>query len=252
MSSVIRDYFYAGNYYDHAVQSQIFGNYTVVSTTHLHWNSLIRLVVTILLRIGFVVVQVGNVPIDNVNLILLQNAIDLCCITVIYFLMGFLVAYNSAGLIGAGYWIGDPTIDKNEAIVGWQAVAIASAICTTAVAGRMHIAGCLLVSVLLSGLIQPLLIRWAWMGWMAENELGGKTVVFKDRAGTAVIHIVGGLSGLIGCIVLDKRIMFRGNEYLNNANPNSARNAFGGLLLIFAGLQVNILLDMNQINRINI
>ncbi|KAG5314991.1 AMT13 protein, partial [Acromyrmex insinuator] len=239
MSSVTKDYFYAENYYDYAVQPHTFGNYTAVSTTHLHWNSLIRLILTILLRIGFVFVQIGSVPINNVNLILLQNAVDLCCVTVMYFLTGFLVAYNGdiIGLIGAGHWIGDPTIDKNEAIVGWQAVAIASAICTTAVAGRMHIAGYLLVSILLSGLIQPLLIHWAWMGWMAENELGETTVIFKDQAGAAVIHIIGGLSGLIGCIVLGRR-MFRLKD-LDDANiiPDSARNVFGGLLLIFAGLQ---------------
>ncbi|KYN16863.1 PREDICTED: putative ammonium transporter sll1017 isoform X2 [Trachymyrmex cornetzi] len=239
MSSVTKDYFYAENYYDYAVQPHIFGNYTAVSTTHLHWNSLIRLVLTILLRIGFVVIQIGNGPINNVNLILLQNAVDLCCVTVMYFLTGFLIAYNGdiAGLIGAGHWISDSTIDKNEAIVGWQAVAITSAICTTAIAGRMHIAGYLLVSILLSGLIQPLLIHWAWMGWMAKNELSGKTVVFKDQAGAAVIHIIGGLSGLIGCIVLGRK-MFR-LKGLDDASiiPGSARNVFGGLLLIFAGLQ---------------
>ncbi|KYN00990.1 PREDICTED: putative ammonium transporter sll1017 [Cyphomyrmex costatus] len=239
MSSVTRDYFYTENYYDYAVQPHTFGNYTAVSTTHIHRNSLIRLVLTILLRIGFVLVQVGSVPINNVNLILLQNTVDLCCVTVMYFLTGFLVAYNGdiAGLIGAGHWIGDPTIDKNEAIMGWQAVAIASAICTTAVAGRMHITGYLLVSILLSGLIQPLLIHWAWMGWMAENELGGKTVVFKDQTGAAVIHIVGGLSGLIGCVALGRR-MFRIKDLDDTSIiPGSTQNVFRGLMLIFAGLQ---------------
>lgn len=242
MSSVTRDYFYAENYYDYAIQPRSFGNYTAASIAHLHWNSLTRLVLTILLRIGFVLVQVGSVPVNNVNLILLQNTVDLCCVTVMYFLTGFLIAYNGdvAGLIGAGHWIGDPAIDKNEAIVGWQAVAIASAICTTAVAGRMHIAGYLLVAVLLSGLIQPLLIHWAWMGWMAENELGGRIVTFKDQAGAGVIHVVGGLSGLIGCVVLGRRIVKLRDLDDASITPGSAGIGFGGLLLIFAGLQVNI------------
>jgi len=106
--------------------------------------------------------------------------------------------------------------------------------------GRMHMAGYLLVSILLSGLIQPLLIHWAWMGWMAENELGGKTVTFKDQAGAGVIHVVGGLTGLIGCVILGRR-MFRLRD-LDDASitPGSAGTVFGGLLLIFAGLQVNI------------
>lgn len=256
MSSVTRDYFYE-NYYDYAVQSRVFGNYTATSTAHLHWNSLTRVVLTILLRIGFVLLQIGSVPVNNVNLILLQNTIDLCCVTVMYFLTGFLVAYNGdgTGLIGAGHWIGDPAIDRNEAIVGWQAVVIASAICTTAVAGRMHPVGYLLVGVLLSSLIQPLLIHWAWMGWMAKNELGGRTVTFKDQAGAGVTHVVGGLSGLIGCLILGRR-MFRLRE-LDDASitPGSAGSVFGGLLLIFVGLQVNIFwlnatLGLSRINRI--
>lgn len=240
MSSVPRDYFYE-NYYDY-VQPRTFGNYTATSTAYLHWNSLIRLVLTVLLRIGFVLVQIGSVPINNVNLILLQNTVDLCCVTVMYFLTGFLVAYNGdvAGLIGAGHWIGDPTIDKNEAIMGWQAVAITSAICTTAVAGRMHTVGYLLVGILLSGLIQPLLIHWAWMGWMMENELGGKTVAFKDQAGAGVIHVVGGLSGLIGCVVLGRRMCRLRDLDDASITPGSAGTVFGGLLLIFAGLLVNI------------
>ncbi|XP_011862663.1 PREDICTED: ammonium transporter 1 member 3-like [Vollenhovia emeryi] len=235
MPSVARDYFYADNYYDYAVQPR---NYTAVSAHH-HWNSLTRLVLTVLLRIGFVLVQVGSVPVNDVNLILVQNTVDLCCATVMYFLTGFLVAYNGdvGGLIGSGRWIGDPAIDRNEAIAGWQAVAIASAIFTTAVAGRMHPAGYLLVGVLLSGLIQPLLIHWAWTGWMAENELGGRTVAFEDQAGAAVIHVVGGLSGLIGCVVLGRRVLRLRDLDDASITPGSAGTVFAGLLFIFAGLQ---------------
>lgn len=245
MSFVTRDdYFDAENYYDYP---RSFNNYTTVSTAHLHWNSLTRLVLTILLRVGFVLVQIGSVPINNVNLILLQNVIDLCCVTVMYFLTGFLVAYNGdvAGLIGEGHWIGDPTIDKNEAIVGWQAVVIASAICTSVIVGRMHTAGYLLVNILLSGVIQPLLIHWAWtaQGWMAENELGGRVVAFKDYAGAGVVHVVGGFSGLIGCVVLGRRMLILRDLDDASITVGSAGTVFGGLLLIFAGLQVNISLD---------
>ncbi|CAL1676233.1 unnamed protein product [Lasius platythorax] len=158
-----------------------------------------------------------------------------------YFLTGFLVAYNGdvAGLIGEGHWIGDPTIDKNEAIVGWQAVVIASAICTSVIVGRMHTAGYLLVNILLSGLIQPLLIHWAWtaQGWMAENELGGRVVAFKDYAGAGVVHVVGGFSGLIGCVVLGRRMLILRDLDDASITVGSAGTVFGGLLLIFAGLQ---------------
>lgn len=241
----VTDYIYAD--YDYAIQLRSFNNYTTIPTAHFHWNSLIRLVLTILLRIGFVLVQVGSVPINNVNLILLQNVVDLCCVTVMYFLTGFLIAYNGdmAGLIGEGYWIGDSTIDKNEAIVGWQAVVITSAICTSAIVGRMHTAGYLLVNILLSGLIQPLLIHWAWTaeGWMAKNELDGRAVAFKDYAGAGVVHVVGGFSGLIGCVILGRRMLILGDLDDASITAGSAGIVFGGLLLILAGLQVSISLN---------
>lgn len=242
MLSVTRDYFYAENYYDYAVQLRSFNNHTAFPAAHFHWSSLTRIVLTILLRVGYVLVQVGSVPVNNVNLILLQNVIDFCCVTVMYFLTGFLVAYNGdvAGLIGTGHWIGDPSIDKNEAIIGWQAIVITSAIYTTAVAGRMHAAGYMLVNILISGLIQPLIIHWAWTaeGWMVENVLGGSTVAFKDYAGAAVVHVVGGLSGLIGCVVLGRRVLRLKDLDDASITAGSAGTAFGGLLLVLAGLQV--------------
>lgn len=237
--------FYAENYYDYAVQRRSFYNYTNTGpATHLgHWSSLIRLVLVILTRVGFVLVQIGSVPVNNVNLILLQNVVDLCCVTVMYFLTGFLIAYNSdtAGLIGQGHWIGDPTIDKDEAIAGWQAVAVASAIYTTAVVGRMHTLGYLLIGIVLAGVIQPLLIHWAWTadGWMTESDLADKRVVFKDYAGAAVVHVVGGLSGLIGCVVLGRRILRLRDLDDASITAGSAGTVFGGLLLVFVGLQVS-------------
>lgn len=242
MSSFFIDDDYVFNDY-----ARSFNNNTTILTAHFHWNSLTRLILTILLRVGFVLVQVGSVPINNVNLILLQNVVDLCCVTVMYFLTGFLIAYNGdvAGLIGTGSWIGDPTIDRNEAIVGWQAVVIASAICTSAIVGRMHTAGYLLINILLSGLIQPLLIHWAWTaeGWMAKNKLGGRVVAFKDYAGAGVVHIVGGFSGLIGCLVLGRRMLILRDLDDASITAGSAGTVFGGLLLIFAGLQVNVFLN---------
>lgn len=248
-STVGRDYFYAENYYDYAVQLRSADDddnrtgVTAFTPAHLHWNSLTRLALVTLLRVGFVLVQIGSVPINNVNLILLQNVIDLCCVTVAYLSIGFTVAYNGdlAGLIGEGRWIGDSTIDVNEAIVGWQAVAIASAIHTAAVAGRTHTVAHLLTSALLSGLTQPLLLHWAWTaeGWMRDAALAGRRVAFKDYAGAGVVHVVGGLSGLIGCLALGRRLL-RLKE-LDDASiaVGSGGLAFGGLLLILIGLQVN-------------
>ena len=48
---------------------------------------LIHVLNTIFLRIGFLCVHIGTVPVTNVNLILLQNFINFTCSTFVYFLV---------------------------------------------------------------------------------------------------------------------------------------------------------------------
>lgn len=49
---------------------------------------LIRIVLTIFVRIGFIFVHIGTVPVTNVNLIIQQNFIDFSWTTFVYFLVG--------------------------------------------------------------------------------------------------------------------------------------------------------------------
>ncbi|KAG7200439.1 hypothetical protein KM043_017888 [Ampulex compressa] len=204
-------------------------------------TSLTRVILVILLRVGFLLVQVGSVPVNNVNTILLQNAIDVCWSSVMYFLTGLMVAYNGdlCGLIGEGYWIGHPKVDKEEALIGWQAVAIASAISTTSIAGRTQAVGYLLIGLLTSALVQPLLVHWAWTsrGWMVKSQLSDKRVKFRDYAGSGVVHAAGGLSGLIGCLVLGRRILRLRDIDEASIATGSSGIAFAGHLLVLVGLQ---------------
>lgn len=206
------------------------------------WHNVARIIFVILLRVGFVLIHVGSVPINNVNLILLQNIIDFCWVTVAYALVGYLIAYNGdvGGVIGEGHWIGDAAVDKEEAIIGWSAVVIAAAICTCGIVGRMHTVGYLVIGFLLAGLLQPFLIHWAWTpkGWMNKNLLNGKDVGFRDYGGSAVVHLVGGLSGFIGCLVLGRRILRLDSIDDASIAAGSAGTVFAGQLLVFLGLQV--------------
>ncbi|XP_076228848.1 amt-2-like protein isoform X2 [Nomia melanderi] len=180
-------------------------------TFHVPSATSVRVVLVILLRVGFVLIHVGSVPVNNVNLILLQNVVDVCWATMAYAMVGYLIAYNGDGngLIGEGYWIGDAAVDKDEALIGWSLVVIAAAICTSGVVGRMHTVGYLLMGFLLAGLVQPFLIHWIWTpgGWIKKNLLNGSAVRFRDYAGATVVHLVGGLSGLMGCVALGRRIL---------------------------------------------
>lgn len=204
--------------------------------------SLARILLVILLRVGFVLIHVGSVPVNNVNLILLQNVIDFCWVTIVYFLIGIVIAYTGDihGLIGGGYWIVDAIVDKDEAIIGWSAVVIAAAICTSGIVGRTHTGGYLIIGFLLAGLLQPFLIHWIWTprGWMRTNTLRARNVEFVDTAGSTIVHLVGGLSGLIGCMTLGRRILRLSAIDDASIASGSSATVFAGQLLVYVGLQV--------------
>lgn len=230
-------------YYEDTGQSYYGHPYNTTLSLHEHaLPSMIRIFLVILLRVGFVLIHVGSVPINNVNLILLHNIVDFCSVTMAYTLVGFIVAYNGdvKGLIGEGYWIGDRTVDKDEAIAGWAAVTIAAAIYTCGIVGRTHTVGYLLIGFLQASLMQPLLIHWAWTpkGWMRSNVLSGTHVQFRDYAGSAVVHLVGGMSGFVGCMTLGRRLLRL--DAIDDASiaTGSAATVFAGQLMVFAGLQV--------------
>ena len=50
------------------------------------------------------------------------------------------------------------------------------------------------------GLIYPVIVAWTWgEGWL--SKLG-----YIDYAGSGIVHLTGGVSGLIGAIMLGPRI----------------------------------------------
>ena len=206
------------------------------------WLSLVRIVLVILLRVGFVLIHIGSVPVNNVNLILLQNIIDFCWVTIVYALVGVVIAYTGdiRGLLGGGYWIGEEIVDKDEIIIGWSAVVIAAAILTCGIVGRTHTVGYLVVGFLLAGLVQPFLIHWIWtpQGWMRTNVLQERKVHFHDCSGSVIVHLTGGLSGLIGCMVLGRRILRLDAIDAASIAIGSAGTVFAGQLFVFIGLQV--------------
>lgn len=228
-------------YYDYSFR---FRNDDLISTTS-SWRSFARIILVILLRIGFVLIHIGSVPVNNVNLILLQNIIDFCWVTIVYALVGIVIAYTGdiKGLLGEGHWIGDEIVDKDEIIIGWSAVSIAAAILTCGIVGRTHTIGYLIIGFLLAGLVQPFLIHWIWtpQGWIRTNVLLQQEVYFHDYGGSAVVHLVGGLSGFIGCLTLGRRILRL--DAIDDASiaVGSAGTVFAGQLFVFIGLQVTLL-----------
>src|SRR6185503_1952900 len=118
----------------------------------------------------------------------------------------------------------------------------ASTITSGAMVGRTSFKGDILYSACVSGFIYPIFGHWVWgpggwlgntMGWF--SDFVGEGVVFRDFAGSTVVHTVGGFVALAGAIVLGPRI---GRKFARDGGaPMQPHDltiaASGGLLLWF-------------------
>jgi len=178
---------------------------------------LICAILVFFMQAGFAMVEAGFNSSKNAVNILFKNTMDLCVGVLLFFIIGFGImyptSYNGDWENVSGYFaFGGVGLDGYEAAadrtfspeVYWlfQAVfaATAATIVSGAVAGRMKVAGYLVYSAILTGLVYPISGYWKWGGgWL--NQAG-----FQDFAGSAVVHGVGGFAALAGAIVLGPRI----------------------------------------------
>jgi len=175
----------------------------------------IAAILVFFMQAGFAMVEAGFNSSKNAVNILFKNSMDICVGVLLYFIIGFGIMYpgNYDKEVGREFFLfGGVGLEGYEAAadrtfspeVDWffQAVfaATAATIVSGAVAGRMKVAGYLVYSAILTGLIYPLSGMWKWGGgWLNQDG-------FADFAGSAVVHGVGGFAALAGAIVLGPRI----------------------------------------------
>mmetsp|Transcript_1025 Transcript_1025/g.1864 ORF Transcript_1025/g.1864 Transcript_1025/m.1864 type:complete len:86 (+) Transcript_1025:285-542(+) len=76
----------------------------------------------------------------------------------------------------------------------------ASTIVSGSLCERIIIHNYMLFAFFISGFIYPISCSWAWGGgWLQEKG-------FQDFAGSAVIHLLGGVCGLVGAYMCGSRI----------------------------------------------
>ncbi len=135
----------------------------------------------------------------------MKNLMDFCIGTVVFILIGFslLLGEDLAGLIGKpGFDIftayGD--FDFSNFVFNLVFCATTATIVSGAMAERTKFLSYCIYSGVISALIYPIEAHWIWGGgWLAQ--LG-----FHDFAGSCAIHMVGGISALIGASILGPRI----------------------------------------------
>ncbi len=209
-----------------AVNGQVFGVWFLIGAALVFW-----------MQAGFAMVETGFTRAKNAGNILMKNLMDFCIGTVVFILIGFglLLGEDLAGLIGKpGFDIFSSykSFDWSNFVFNLVFCATTATIVSGAMAERTKFLSYCVYSAVISALIYPVEAHWIWGGgWLAQAG-------FHDFAGSCAIHMVGGISALIGAKILGPRI----GKFVNDKDGNVTRvNAFPGHNLPIGCLGVFIL-----------
>lgn len=195
------------------VTENVFGVWFLIGAALVFW-----------MQAGFAMVEAGFTRAKNTGNILMKNLMDFCIGTVVFILIGFslLLGEDLLGFIGKpGFDIftayGD--FDFSSFVFNLVFCATTATIVSGAMAERTKFLSYCIYSGVISALIYPIEAHWIWGGgWLAQ--LG-----FHDFAGSCCIHMVGGISALIGAAFLGPRI---GKFTKDKAGKIVKVNAFPG------------------------
>ena len=189
------------------------------------------------MQCGFAMVETGFTRAKNAGNIIMKNLMDFCIGTVVFSLLGFGLMMSEDYVAG---FIGVPNLnmftdwmnfDWNSFVFQLVFCATAATIVSGAMAERTKFSAYCVYSAIISLVVYPIEAGWVWngQGWLAQ--LG-----CIDFAGSIVIHMVGGISALVGAIILGPRIGKYGKNGKVNAIPGHSitLGALGVFILWFA------------------
>eukprot|EP00730_Choanoeca_flexa_P016939 TRINITY_DN8093_c0_g1_i1.p1 TRINITY_DN8093_c0_g1~~TRINITY_DN8093_c0_g1_i1.p1 ORF type:complete len:536 (+),score=50.42 TRINITY_DN8093_c0_g1_i1:126-1610(+) len=116
-----------------------------------------------------------------------------------------------------------------------------AAILSGSMAGRASVYSYVLYSLVITGLVYPVVVYWSWSdnAWLADGV--NNAVGYRDFAGSGVVHTTGGMAGLIGSIMLGPRKERVRNGKLITLRPHSVPFAtLGGFLLVVGFFAFNV------------
>ena len=176
------------------INDNIFGVWFLIGAALVFW-----------MQAGFAMVEAGFTRAKNTGNILMKNLMDFCIGTVMFILIGFsfLLGEDMLGFIGKpGFdlFSSYSNFSFSSFVFNLVFCATTATIVSGAMAERTKFLSYCIYSGVISALIYPIEAHWIWGGgWLAQ--LG-----FHDFAGSCAIHMVGGVSALIGAWILGPRI----------------------------------------------
>jgi Amt family ammonium transporter len=213
----------------------------------------IAAVLVMFMQAGFAFLEAGLTRMKNVGHIAAKNVLIFALASIVYFLVGYGIAFGDGGngLVGGSGFA--PSLDElmtvGEAPFSWFAsipaaagylfevvfCAVSLAIVWGAMAERTKLWVYFVFGVVFT-LVYSLVSHWIWSpdGWLFSQGM-------QDFAGSTVVHYQGALAGLAGALLLGPRIGKFGADGKPNAIPghNMAFTTLGVIILWFGWFGFN-------------
>ena len=194
------------------INENLFGVWFLIGAALVFW-----------MQAGFAMVEAGFTRSKNAGNIIMKNLMDFCIGTVTFILIGFslLLGEDIMGLIGKpGFdlFTAYENFDFSSFVFNLVFCATTATIVSGAMAERTKFLSYCVYSGVISALVYPIEAHWIWGGgWL--SQMG-----FHDFAGSCAIHMVGGISALIGAKILGPRI----GKFTKDKDGKVKVNAFPG------------------------
>ena len=220
-------------------------NVTVLfSDLNTMWT-LIGAALVFFMQAGFAAVEAGFTRSKNSGNIIMKNLMDFSIGTPLYWLVGFGIMFGTQSAVFGGidlFTRGDYSAVLPDGVDFFAYFIFQTVFCATAativsgaMAERTKFSSYCIYSAVISLVIYPVSGHWIWGGGWLSN-LG-----FHDFAGSAAVHMLGGLCALIGAAMLGARIGKYGKDGKPKAIPghNIPLGALGVFILWFCWFGFN-------------
>ncbi|MBU4217477.1 MAG: ammonium transporter, partial [Actinobacteria bacterium] len=220
------------------------------------------------MQAGFALLECGLCQKKNATQVIMTNFMIFGIATVAFYLVGFAIMFGGVGALKT--LGGAPILTREITVGGWgimgakgfalsgpaydvsifmfflfQVVFMdtAATIPTGAMAERWKFSAFAVYGVFMGAVLYPVFGNWVWGGgWL--SQLGAKAGLgngFVDFAGSSVVHAVGGLTGLMGILVLGPRFGKFDRDGKPRAIPghNIPLAIIGTIILVFGWFGFN-------------
>ena len=220
---------------------------------------LIAIALIFFMQAGFAMCEAGFTRAKNTGNITMKNLMDFCLGTITFILIGgpILCAENAiaGGLFGNVGQVYVGMFGEGANWQGWTDFIFNLVFCATtativsgAMAERTNFKAYCIYSMIISAIVYPVEAYWNWgvgnNGWLQQLAAnwglldGGTAQGFIDLSGSCSIHMVGGLTALIGAWMVGPRI----GKYVRDENGKVTKiNAIQGHNVLIGALGVFIL-----------